>query len=111
MEIDKLNWEINHNLLNSALPENKQIALEIGVFRGHTTRKLAQIFQQVVCIDPLSDTYLVDDPKFVTITPTHYWKNQYEYFLKNTQHLSKQIKLYRDVSKNILPILDMSPSK
>lgn len=102
---DDLDWTINETLLNSVLPENKQRALEIGVFRGHTTRKLASLFEQVFCVDPLDDYYLPDLKDFQPNTPIEYWKNQYGFFIQNTKHIQDKITLFRNKSTDTLPKL------
>lgn len=101
---DDPDWTINETLLNSVLPENKQRALEIGVFRGHATRKLAPLFEQVFCVDPLDDFYILENPN-LSLVPGNVYNNQYSYFTQNTKHIQDKIKLFRNKSTDILPKL------
>ena len=99
---------IQHLSLN-----NKALCLEIGCFEGLTTNyivdNMLSMSGKLVCVDPLEDTYLVDDLTTTDILNNKnewgYFQQQYERFIDNTKHNSEKIDLYRERSSTALPRL------
>jgi predicted O-methyltransferase YrrM len=93
----------------SNLPK-MDICLEIGCFEGLTSNYIVnQLLNEngkLICVDPLTDTYLNNDlSDFEIISNTKdfgYFKNQYERFIYNTKEEieSGKIELIRDLSFN-----------
>jgi predicted O-methyltransferase YrrM len=91
---------------------NLSLCLEIGCFEGKTTNYIVDNMLsdsgEIICVDPLEDTYLVDNLNADDELNNKHWNcfhNQYDRFIENTKLNFKKIKLHRELSSVALPKL------
>ncbi len=80
--------------------KNLSLVLEIGCFEGLTSNYIVDHILdkktgKLICVDPLSDSYLGSDPS-KKILP--YFNKQYDRFVFNTKQNASQIELIRKAS-------------
>lgn len=94
--------------------KNIDLCLEIGCYRGHTSNYIVENILstagKLICVDPLEDTYLVDNLTPVDIKNNVKWKNfkgQYDQFIFNTKENleNNKIELIRKTSTQTYPLL------
>lgn len=81
---------------------NLQLVLEIGCFEGLTSnyivdKLLVANMGKLICVDPLSDTYLGSDPSKKKLP---YFSQQFDRFVFNTAKNASHIKLIRKTSSD-----------
>jgi len=93
---------------------NLNLCLEIGCFEGKTTNYIVDNILshdgKIVCIDPLENTYLVDNLNAKDELSNKYWNcfnQQYNRFIENTKHNFEKIELYRELSSSALTKLTL----
>lgn len=98
-------WNANF-IANTSELSNLDLVVEIGCFEALTTKYICEKLlnkdnkdARVICIDPLYDFYVVDDPRY---HPE--FRHQYQRFLRNTRGLP--VNLCRGESKDELPKLN-----
>lgn len=93
----------NHFLLSVCDLPKFDLMLEIGAFEGGTTKYMCENMLneggRVIVVDPLSDFYVKDDPRY---HPE--FKHQYQRFLRNTRGLP--VELHRGKSEDELSKLN-----
>lgn len=90
-------------ILNTSELPKMNLVIEIGTMEGYTAKYICENLLdetgRVICIDPLYDYYVTDDPRY---HPE--FKHQYQRFLRNTRGLPVELK--RGESKDELPKLN-----
>jgi predicted O-methyltransferase YrrM len=110
------NWNQEFvNNTNQIKLKNQKLCLEIGSFEGLTSNYIVDNILsddgKLICIDPLTDTYLVENLSENDIEHNNngwkYFNGQYDRFPENTKNNleSKKIELYRELSSEALPKL------
>ena len=110
------NWNQEFvNNTNQIKLKNQKLCLEIGSFEGLTSNYIVDNILsddgKLICIDPLTDTYLVENLSENDIEHNNngwkYFNGQYDRFIENTKYNleSKKIELYRELSSEALPKL------
>jgi predicted O-methyltransferase YrrM len=110
------NWNQEFvNNTNQIKLKNQKLCLEIGSFEGLTSNYIVDNILsddgKLICIDPLTDTYLVENLSENDIEHNNngwkYFNGQYDRFIENTKNNleSKKIELYRELSSEALPKL------
>ena len=110
------NWNQEFvNNTNQIMLKNQKLCLEIGSFEGLTSNYIVDNILsddgKLICIDPLTDTYLVENLSENDIEHNNngwkYFNGQYDRFIENTKNNleSKKIELYRELSSEALPKL------
>ena len=110
------NWNQEFvNNTNQIKLTNQKLCLEIGSFEGLTSNYIVDNILsddgKLICIDPLTDTYLVENLSENDIEHNNngwkYFNGQYDRFIENTKNNleSKKIELYRELSSEALPKL------
>ena len=110
------NWNQEFvNNTNQIKLKNQKLCLEIGSFEGLTSNSIVDNILsddgKLICIDPLTDTYLVENLSENDIEHNNngwkYFNGQYDRFIENTKNNleSKKIELYRELSSEALPKL------
>lgn len=94
-------------ILGVLVDGRKKHALEIGCWKGDTTKELAQVFDTVTCVDPWDDEYVKGHPNFSHMDSSA-WVNQYQMFQKNTVLQRNRIIEKRGYSQQVLPNLPES---
>ena len=110
------NWNQEFvNNTNQIKLKNQKLCLEIGSFEGLTSNYIVDNILsddgKLICIDPLTDTYLVENLSENDIEHNNngwkYFNGQYDRFIENTKNNleSKKIEWYRELSSEALPKL------
>lgn len=86
------------------LPEQRHVAVEIGCYKGDTTKDLADSFDRVICVDPWDDEYVKGKPN-LSNWGDNCWIGQYEAFQKNTESVAHKLDVRRGTSDSQLPTI------